>query len=209
MNFEAAFAALPLVAILRGLLPEEADAIGDALVDSGFTLVEVPLNSPRPFESIARLAKRLEGRACVGAGTVLDPLDVACIEGAGGSLVISPNMNPAVISEAARRRLTPIPGIFTPTEAFAGLAAGAAALKLFPAEGASPAMLKAMRAVLPSATRILPVGGIAPDNLKPWRAAGASGFGLGSALFAPGTSPADVAARATAFRGSWSALHQN
>ncbi len=209
MNFEAAFAALPLVAILRGLLPEEADAIGDALVEAGFTLVEVPLNSPRPFESIARLAKRLEGRACVGAGTVLDPLDVACIEGAGGSLVIAPNMNPAVISEASRRRLTPIPGIFTPTEAFAGLAAGAVALKLFPAEGASPAMLKAMRAVLPSATRILPVGGIAPDNLAPWLSAGASGFGLGSALFSPGATSADVAARAKAFRESWSALLRN
>ncbi|UVO50229.1 2-dehydro-3-deoxy-6-phosphogalactonate aldolase [Sphingomonas sp. SUN019] len=197
--FDAAFAKCPLIAILRGVRPGEVEAIGEALVDAGFAIIEVPLNSPDPLDSIARLATRFAGRAVIGAGTVLRVEDVAAVEAAGGTLIIAPNANPRVIGEAAARGLVALPGIATPTEAFAALDAGAAALKLFPAEGASPATLKAMRAVLPTGTRVLPVGGIAAEGLGPWRAAGAAGFGLGSALYAPGLSPAAVAERAAAF----------
>ena len=197
--FDAAFARCPLVAILRGVRPDEIEPIGDALVVAGFTIIEVPLNSPDPLDSIARLARRLGARAVVGAGTVLRVEDVAAVEAAGGTLVIAPNADARVIAAAAARGLVPLPGIATPTEAFAALAAGAAALKLFPAEAASPAVLKAMRAVLPAGTRVLPVGGITPAALAPWRAAGAAGFGLGSALYAPGMTAADVGARAGGF----------
>lgn len=197
--FDDAFSRLPLIAILRGVRPGEVEAIGEALVDAGFTIIEVPLNSPDPFDSIARLARTLGGRAVVGAGTVLRVEDVAAVEAAGGTLVIAPNANPRVIAEAAARGLVPLPGIATPTEAFAALDAGAAALKLFPAEAASPAVLKAMRAVLPRTTRMLPVGGITPDTLAPWLAAGAAGFGLGSALYASGMGAEDVAVRAADF----------
>ncbi|WP_199555208.1 2-dehydro-3-deoxy-6-phosphogalactonate aldolase [Sandaracinobacteroides hominis] len=208
MTFEQAFARFPLVAILRGLTPETADAIGDTLVESGFTLIEVPLNSPRPLDSIERLSSRLGTAAVLGAGTVLDPADVARVQSAGGSLIISPDCNPAVIAEAASRQLIGIPGIATPSEAFAALRAGATALKLFPAEAASPAVLKAMRAVLPTATRVLPVGGITPANMAPWLAAGAAGFGLGSALFRPGLEPSEVATNAADFRTAWDNLRQ-
>ncbi|WP_347302520.1 2-dehydro-3-deoxy-6-phosphogalactonate aldolase [Croceibacterium sp. TMG7-5b_MA50] len=198
-TFDAAFARCPLIAILRGVKPDEVEAIGEELVAAGFTIIEVPMNSPDPLDSIARLAKRLDGRAVIGAGTVLTVEQVAGVEAADGTLVIAPNADTAVIAEAARRGLVALPGIVTPTEAFAALAAGAAALKLFPAEAASPAVLKAMRAVLPAGTRVLPVGGIAPDNMGPWNAAGAAGFGLGSALYAKGLSAAEVRARADAF----------
>lgn len=206
MNFETAFAALPLVAILRGLTPETADAVGEALVGAGFSLIEVPLNSPRPFESIERLAKRLDGRAVLGAGTVLEPADVARVQAAGGALVIAPNTDVRVIGEAAGRGLVAIPGVFTPSEAFAALGAGAVALKLFPAEGLSPAVMKAMRAVLPPATRLLPVGGIGPDTMGGWWQAGADGFGLGSALFTPGMAPEEVGKCARAFVQALGAL---
>lgn len=197
--FDAAFAQCPLIAILRGVKPDEVEGIGDALADAGFTLIEVPLNSPDPIDSIARLARRLAGRAMVGAGTVLREAEVAAVAEAGGTLIISPNANPGVIGAAAQRGLISLPGIATPTEAFAALDAGATALKLFPAEAASPAVLKAMRAVLPPATRVLPVGGIAPDNMQPWRDAGAPGFGLGSALYKPGFTADQVGERAAAF----------
>ena len=197
--FDAAFAQCPLIAILRGVKPDEAGAIGDALADAGFTLIEVPLNSPDPFDSIARLAERLGDRAMVGAGTVLRETDVAAVADAGGTLIISPNANRQVIAATAGRGMISLPGIATPTEAFAALDAGATALKLFPAEAASPVALKAMRAVLPPATRVLPVGGITPDTMRPWRDAGASGFGLGSALYKPGFSAAEVGTRAAAF----------
>jgi 2-dehydro-3-deoxyphosphogalactonate aldolase len=197
--FDAAFAKCPLIAILRGVKPGEVEAIGDALADAGFTLIEVPLNSPDPIESIARLARRLSDRAMIGAGTVLRETDVAAVADAGGTLIISPNANPRVIAASAARGLISLPGIATPTEAFAALDAGATALKLFPAEAASPAVLKAMRAVLPPATRVLPVGGIAPDNMQPWRDAGAPGFGLGSALYKPGFTAQEVGERAAAF----------
>lgn len=198
-RFDAAFAACPLVAILRGVQPHEVEAIGDALVDAGFTMIEVPLNSPDPFASIERLARRFGDRTVVGAGTVLTVEDVLRVEATGGTLIIAPNANLSVISAAAERGMVAMPGIATPTEAFAALAAGAAALKLFPAEAASPKVLKAMRAVLPKDVRMLPVGGITPDAMAVWREAGAAGFGLGSALYAPGMTAADVGERARAF----------
>jgi 2-dehydro-3-deoxyphosphogalactonate aldolase len=198
-DFDAAFARLPLIAILRGVRPGEVEPIGDALVDAGFTLIEVPLNSPEPLVSIARLAKGLAGRAIVGAGTVLTTQSVADVQAAGGTMIISPNTDTAVIAASAAAGLVSLPGIATPSEAFAALAAGATALKLFPAEAASAAVLKAMRAVLPSATRVLPVGGIAPDNMAPWREAGAAGFGLGSALYRAGDAAEVVGERARAF----------
>jgi len=198
-RFAAAFAACPLVAILRGLTPAEAEGVGDALVDAGFTLLEVPLNSPDPLVSIAAMAKRYAGRAMVGAGTVLTPDAVAQVAEAGGELIISPNTNTDVIRASVARGLVSLPGYYTPSEGFAALAAGAHALKLFPADGASPAFLKAQRAVLPKATRVLAVGGISPDTMAPWRAAGADGFGLGSNLYRAGKSVADVARDAAAF----------
>lgn len=205
-SFETAFAAMPLIAILRGLTPETADELGDVLVEAGFTLIEVPLNSPRPLESIARLAKRLAGRALIGAGTVLDVAAVEAVAEAGGRLIVSPNTNPAVITAAAARGLIPVPGFQTPSEAFASLAAGARALKLFPAEAASPAVLKALRSVLPAGTAVLPVGGISPTNLTSWHAAGAAGFGIGSALYRPGVTPEALAERAAAFISAYKAL---
>lgn len=198
-DFDAAFARCPLVAILRGVRPDEVEAIGEGLVDAGFTVIEVPLNSPDPLDSIARLARRLDGRAIVGAGTVLKPEQVGEIAAAGGRIIVSPNANTAVIAAAAAAGLASLPGIATPTEAFAALDAGATALKLFPAEAANPATLKAMRAVLPKDVRVLPVGGVAPDNIGPWLKAGAAGFGLGSALYTVGRGAEDVAARARAF----------
>lgn len=198
-QFDAAFARCPLVAILRGVTPDEILSVGEALIDAGFTLIEIPLNSPDPIESIARLARGAGDRAMIGAGTVLREVDVAAVADVGGTLIISPNANTGVIAATAARGLVSLPGVATPTEAFAALDAGATALKLFPAEGASPTVLKAMRAVLPKTLRILPVGGITPDNMQPWRDAGAAGFGLGSALYKPGLTAADVHARAVAF----------
>ncbi|MDQ8757804.1 2-dehydro-3-deoxy-6-phosphogalactonate aldolase [Sphingosinicella sp. LHD-64] len=205
IDFDHAFDRLPLVAILRGLTPAEAEPIGNALVESGFTLIEVPLNSPDPLDSIARLSRRLAGRAIVGAGTVLSSDEVAEVKRAGGSLIVSPDCAPAVIEAAVAVGLVSIPGVATVTEAFIALRHGAHALKLFPAEASTPAALAAMRAVLPPATRILPVGGIDRDGLQAWRDGGASGFGLGSALYRPGRSAAEVRARAAGLAGAWRA----
>jgi 2-dehydro-3-deoxyphosphogalactonate aldolase len=198
-EFNAAFQRCPLIAILRGVAPHEVVAIGESLIEAGFALIEVPLNSPKPFESIALLAKAFAARAVIGAGTVLLEPDVANVQSAGGTMIISPNTNIEVIAATQRAALVSLPGAATPSEAFTALYAGATALKLFPAEGASPAVLKAMRAVLPSDVRVLPVGGITPDNLAPWLQAGAAGFGLGSALYRPGLTPAEVSARARRF----------
>jgi 2-dehydro-3-deoxyphosphogalactonate aldolase len=198
-SFDAAFDACPLVAILRGVRPDEVVAIGEELVAAGFTLIEVPMNSPDPLESVARLAKALGDSAMIGAGTVLTPEQVAAMRAAGGRMVISPNTNIEVIRASAAAGLVSLPGIATPSEALAALAAGATALKLFPAEAASPAVLKAMRAILPKDVRVLPVGGITPDTMAPWLAAGAAGFGLGSALYKPRMSAVEVGANARAF----------
>lgn len=197
--FDAAFAACPLIAILRGVKPDEVVAIGEVLVASGINIIEVPLNSPDPLASIAALSTALRGRAVVGAGTVLNVDAVDAVAAAGGTLIISPNMEEDVIARAAGSGLVPVPGIGSVTEAFRGLNAGAAALKLFPAEGFRPEVIKAMRAVLPKEARVLPVGGITPDTMQQWTAAGASGFGLGSALYQAGMAPEDVRDRATAF----------
>ncbi len=206
LDFATAFARCPLVAILRGVRPDEVESIGDALVDAGFTLVEVPMNSPDPLDSIGRLARRLEGKALVGAGTVLTPDQVDAVQEAGGQLIISPNSDLSVIGRSAQAGLLSMPGYFTPTEAFAAVQAGARALKLFPAEAATPAVLKAQRAVLPKDLPILVVGGINPGNMAPWIAAGANGFGLGSALYKPGASAADVSEAAQAFVRGWRAV---
>ena len=194
----AALQALPLVAILRGLTPQEAPAIGAALVESGFRLIEVPLNSPQPLQSIALLAQQFP-QALVGAGTVLTVQQVREVHAAGGALIVSPNVDAAVVREAVALGLACLPGVATPSEAFAALAAGAHGLKLFPAEMMPPAVVKALRAVLPPAVPVLPVGGITPANMAAYRAAGASGFGIGSALYAPGRTAAAVRESAMTF----------
>ncbi|TFZ07748.1 2-dehydro-3-deoxy-6-phosphogalactonate aldolase [Ramlibacter humi] len=202
IEFDAAFAACPLVAILRGLRPEEAVDVGRALVDAGFRLLEVPLNSPDPLRSIAALSRAFP-QAMVGAGTVLRRQEVGPIQAAGGRLIVAPNFSAAVVQETRELGLACLPGVATPTEAFAALDAGATGLKLFPAEAIPPAAVKAMRAVLPRGVRLLPVGGIAADNMAEYRAAGADGFGIGSALFKPGLSAAEVGLRAQAFVDAW------
>jgi 2-dehydro-3-deoxyphosphogalactonate aldolase len=195
---------LPLVAILRGLTPEEAPEVGATLVDAGFPCIEVPLNSPQPLESIARLA-RMGSRALIGAGTVLTPSQVDDVARAGGKIIVSPNMNPDVIGRTKELGLISLPGIATPTEAFTAIAAGADGLKLFPAEMHSPAVLKAMKAVLPRDIPVFVVGGIGPDNLASWRQAGADGFGIGSSLYKPGISTGDLLTNAKALTAGWRA----
>lgn len=188
----------PLVAILRGIRPEEAGPVTAALEARGFAIVEVPLNSPDPLASIAVLARDFGERMLIGAGTVMTENQVAEVAAAGGKLIVTPHADAAVVGAAKARGLWAVPGFFTPTEAFAMLATGADALKLFPAEGASPAMLRAIRAVLPSGTMVLPVGGIDASNMAAWRAAGAAGFGIGSAVYKPGDTPEVVSAKALA-----------
>lgn len=188
-----------LIAILRGIKPDEAEAVGAALVAAGIVIIEVPLNSPAPFESIARLARGFADRALIGAGTVMTDGDVARVAEAGGGLIVTPHADPAIVVAGKRSGMLAVPGFFTPAEAFSLLRAGADALKLFPAEGASPAMLRALRAVLPPEMPVLPVGGIAPETMAPWFGAGAAGFGIGSAIYRPGDPPAIVAGKARAF----------
>jgi 2-dehydro-3-deoxyphosphogalactonate aldolase len=190
----------PLVAILRGLRPEEAEAVGDALVEAGITILEVPLNSPQPVESIRRLAARLGGRALVGAGTVMTEAQVREVAAAGGRLLVTPHADPALVRAAKAQGMLTAPGFFTPAEAFSLLAAGTDALKLFPAEAASPAVLKALLAVLPRGTPVLPVGGMSAETIPAWRTAGAAGFGIGSSLYRPGDRAAAVGERARALR---------
>ena len=197
--FAGHFTACPLVAVLRGLTPAEAPAVADALVEAGITLIEVPLNSPDPFESIALLARQFGGRAVIGAGTVLTVENVRRVAEAGGALVVSPNTDTAVIRATVDGGMISLPGYFTPSEGFAALGAGAHGLKLFPAEGGSPAFLKAQRAVLPRVTAVLAVGGITPESMAAWRAAGADGFGLGSNLYKAGKPAAEVASDARRF----------
>ena len=201
-KFAAAMDALPLVAILRGLRPIEALGVGAALVDAGFRIIEVPLNSPRPLQSIASLAAQFP-QALVGAGTVLTARDVAEVHAAGGQLVVAPNFNAAVVNEAVRLGMVCLPGVLSATEAFAALQAGAAGLKLFPAEMIPPAAVRALRAVIASDIALLPVGGITTDNMKDYRTAGASGFGVGSALFKPGLDAVQVGSNARDFAAAW------
>jgi 2-dehydro-3-deoxyphosphogalactonate aldolase len=197
---------LPLIAILRGLKPENAEAVGHALVEAGFRIIEVPLNSPDPFRSIERLAKTMPGNVLVGAGTVLDPEQVNGIRDVGGKLIVMPHADLDVIKRAKEQELICTPGVATPTEAFAALKAGADAIKIFPAEAVPPAVVKAWRAVLPKDTVVLPVGGIKPDNMKPYVEAGANGFGLGSALFTSAMSVEDIGRKARDFAAAWQAL---
>jgi 2-dehydro-3-deoxyphosphogalactonate aldolase len=188
----------PFAAILRGVQPTEVEGIGEALTEVGIEIIEVPLNSPDPISSIERLARRVGNRAMVGAGTVLRKQDVAAVAGAGGSLIVMPHADAEIVREAKLHALSALPGFATPTEAFAMIGAGADALKLFPAEAASPAVLKSLRAVLPKDMPILPVGGIDETSLSGWIAAGAGGFGVGSSLYKPGRTAAEVRRRGQA-----------
>jgi 2-dehydro-3-deoxyphosphogalactonate aldolase len=199
MTFDEALEKCAIIAILRGVTPDEATGVGEALFQAGIRVVEVPLNSPQPFESIKRLVKTFKGRMVVGAGTVLSVPDVNLLKAHDGEICISPDANPEVIARARVLGLEPVPGVFTPTEAFAAIRAGAAHLKLFPAEAASPATIKAWKAVLPKHVKVHAVGGITPSNMKDWVAAGATGFGVGSNLYKPGKSLAEISRDATAF----------
>jgi len=189
----------PLIAIVRGVTPDEAEATAEAVFDGGIRIVEVPMNSPDPLESIRRIAAKFGDRMLVGAGTVVDPLQVARVRDAGGQLIVAPNTDPRVISAAASSEMISCPGYFTPSEAFAACHAGATGLKLFPAEAASPTVLKALLAVVPKDVPQIIVGGISPDNMRPWLEAGATGFGLGSGLYKPGQSAAETLEKARAY----------
>ena len=204
--FDVAFARCPLIAILRGIRPDEAVAVGEAVVAAGFTILEVPLNSPEPLESIRLLAAALAGRAVVGAGTVYGVAEVDAVAEAGGTLIVSPTVSPAVIARTVALGLVSAPGVMTPTEAVAALDAGATVLKLFPGEIIGPAGVRAMAAVLPGRPRLVVVGGIAPDTMVAYARTPAAGFGIGSALYSPGLSAAEVAGRAAAFVAAWRAL---
>ena len=206
MMLDDYLAPLPLVAVLRGITPDEIPPVAQALYDEGFRMLEVPLNSPQPLESIRRLAQAHGERCLVGAGTVLDPADVARVRDAGGHLIVMPHADTAVVREAKRLGLVCLPGVATPTEAFAALAAGADGLKLFPAEAMVPAALRAWRAVLPPSTLVFAVGGIRPDNMAPWWAEGAAGFGTGSNLYKPGVGAAQVRSVAAAYAAAFRAL---
>ncbi|MGA0616492.1 2-dehydro-3-deoxy-6-phosphogalactonate aldolase [Paracoccus sp. KR1-242] len=186
----------PIIAILRGLTPTDALAVGEALIDAGIDRIEVPLNSPDPLESIRLMATAFAGRATIGAGTVLTVEDVARVADVGGRMIVSPNTNPEVIRETRRLGLESYPGVFTATECFAAIAAGATGLKLFPADQAGTVALKALRAVLPRDMSVYAVGGVGPNNFADWIAAGAQGFGIGSSLYKPGDSADQVGQRA-------------
>jgi 2-dehydro-3-deoxyphosphogalactonate aldolase len=198
-DFRLYFAECPLVGIVRGVTPDEAEAIAQALYDAGMRIIEVPLNSPEPFESIRIIAERFGDRVLVGAGTVLDPADVLRVAQAGGRLVVSPNTNTAVIEATVADGLVSSPGYFTPSEAFEAIRAGAHAIKLFPAEAASPGVVKSQRAVLPKDVPLIVVGGVTPESIPGWMAAGADGFGLGGGLYKSGQDSQSTLEKARAF----------
>lgn len=205
-TFTSAMSRLPLVAILRGITEAEAGPILAALLESGFRLIETPLNSPNPLATIRALRRLAPPEALVGAGTVLTEGDVEAVQAAGGDLIVMPHADPALIRFAKARGLVVLPGVATPSEAFAAMAAGADGLKAFPAEMITPQIVKAWRAVIPRAMPILPVGGITPEGMAAYRAVGADGFGLGSALYRPGDAPERVRANAAAFAAAWRGL---
>lgn len=192
-------ARMPLIAILRGMTPEEAPWALETLTTAGFRILEVPLNSPRPFESIDYLVRHAPSGTLIGAGTVLTEPEVAAVAATGAKLMIAPNCAPPVIAAARARGMAAVPGVATPTEAFTALAAGADALKMFPGELLPPAAVKAWRAVLPKGTLLVPTGGVTPETVSAYRAAGADGLGIGSALYRPGMTHGDLAQRAAAF----------
>lgn len=196
----------PFVAILRGITPDEAVAVGEALWDEGWRIIEVPLNSPDAFESITRLRKRFGDSILLGAGTVRRADEVDTLARIGAQLMVCPHTDPALIAHAKRSGLLALPGAATPSECLEALDAGADGLKLFPADALGPVMLAASRAVLPGDVAVLPVGGIHADNLAPWRQAGANGFGIGGSLYKPGRTPQQVAQTARAFNLAWSQL---
>jgi 2-dehydro-3-deoxyphosphogalactonate aldolase len=205
MTFESALAELPLIAILRGITPSEAESVGEALVAAGFRLIEVPLNSPDPFRSIETLAMRFGESAIIGSGTVMTPADARRTVDVGGKLVVMPHSNPEVIRAAKAAGAWCLPGAATPSEGFSALTAGADGLKLFPGEALPPTVLKAWKAVFPPSVPLMPVGGVTPERIAEYVAAGAAGFGIGSALYKPGISVAEVRKRATAFAAAWCA----
>ncbi len=206
MTFEETSKACGIIAILRGITLDEVADVGDALCAAGIRIVEVPLNSPEHLRSITALAARFQGRMIVGAGTVLDTESVDRVSSAGGQISVSPDCNPAVIARAIERGLIPLPGVFTPTEAFSAIRAGARHLKLFPAEAASPVTVKSWKAVLPREAHVYAVGGVTPTNMKAWADAGCSGFGIGSNIYKPGMSAEDVGKAARGFVAAWQAL---
>jgi 2-dehydro-3-deoxyphosphogalactonate aldolase len=207
MTLQSYLRPLPLIAVLRGITPAEIDAVGAALIDNGFRILEVPLNSPEPFDSIARLEHRFGERCLTGAGTVIKVADVARVAAAGGRLIVMPHGDVGIVREAKRLGMLCVPGVATPTEAFAALFAGADGLKMFPAEQLSPAALKAWRAVLPKDALVFPVGGIRPDNMTAYWEVGADGFGTGSNLYTPGATADAVREAAARYAAGFASLN--
>ena len=203
MNLNQALETCGIIAILRGVTPSEVEPVSQALFDAGVRIVEVPLNSPDPFTSILRISKSFEGKMVVGAGTVLSVQDVNLLKEHGGQISVSPDCNTEAIARALALGMEPLPGVFTPTEAFAAIRAGAKHLKLFPAEAASPQTIKAWKAVLSAQVKIYAVGGVTPENMKEWLTAGASGFGIGSSLYKPGMTLAQVSESAHRLVAAW------
>ena len=207
LAFDQHFARCPLIAILRGITPSEVVAVGEALVSAGITLIEVPLNSPDPLTSIDLMARHFEGRAMIGAGTVLSVQDVNAVHAHGGTLIVSPNCNAAVIAHSKQLGLISAPGVFTATEAFVAHETGADLAKLFPGELMSPAGIRALSAVLPKSLRLLLVGGVGLDTADHYRDTPLAGMGIGSSLYKPGVSAEEVGKRASSFVKSWRSVH--